>query len=65
MDTRVTYCLDLYQVVQKAITYPDTKREFEKIETDEIDPNDFLNLFDFDDDDMWSHKYDSINQLDN
>jgi hypothetical protein len=28
LDARVTYCLDLYQVVQKAITYPDTKREF-------------------------------------
>ena len=26
LDARVTYCLDLYQVVQKAITYPDIKR---------------------------------------
>lgn len=31
LDARVSYCLGLYQVVQKAITYPDTKREFERV----------------------------------
>lgn len=52
LDTRVSYCLDLYQTIQKAITYPDIKREFEKVENDNVDPNEFLDLFDFDDEDI-------------
>ena len=50
LDSRISYCLELHQTIQKAITYPDAKREFERVETDDMDPNEFMDLFDFDDD---------------
>lgn len=34
LDKRITYCLDLYQSIQKAITYPPPKIELEKVDSD-------------------------------
>ena len=51
MDKRIKFCLNLYHETQKAITYPDMrlKKNEEKKETD-LDTEDILNLFDFEDD---------------
>lgn len=49
LDKRITYCLNLYQSIQKAITYPPPKIELEKVDSD-ADANDLLEMFDFDDD---------------
>lgn len=50
LDKRIKYCLDLYQSIQRAITYPPPKIELEKAGSEDLDPNDLMDLFDFDDD---------------
>jgi 26S proteasome regulatory subunit N3 len=50
LDQRIGYCLSLYQSIQKAITYPAPKIELEKADSENMDPNDLMDMFDFDDD---------------
>jgi len=50
LDQRTNYFLNLYQSVQKAITYPPPKIELERAGSEDMDPSDLMDLFDFDDD---------------
>lgn len=51
LDKRIRFCLNLYQETQKAITYPDMRsKQLEENKETDIDAEELLGLFDFDDD---------------